>query len=112
MRLNWTLTLATIFSIAAASSVTQRQQAGKFRLKTGGSSNNEHNSLYVKAYHTGSASNDAVLTPELNSSATFFLNGTNAQYDSGLSIPWGIDLGGDENNAREWIVANQLELDS
>jgi len=51
----------------------------------------------VGANHTGSASFDAVLTPELKSSATFFLNGTNAQYDSGLSIPWGIDLAGDEN---------------
>jgi hypothetical protein len=50
--------------------------------------------------------------PELTSSATFFLNGSNIQYDSGRSIPWGIDLAGDENYAREWIVAHQLELDS
>jgi hypothetical protein len=66
----------------------------------------------VGANHTGSTSFDAVLTPELTSSATFFLNGSNIQYDSGLSIPWGIDLAGDENYAREWIVAHQLELDS
>ncbi|KAN0086351.1 hypothetical protein V8E54_000039 [Elaphomyces granulatus] len=72
----------------------------KFRLKTGVSSNNEHNSLYVGANHTGSTSFDAVLMPELTSSATFFLNGSNIQYDSGRSIPWGIDLAGDENYAQ------------
>jgi hypothetical protein len=105
MRLGLAFSLATIlvFSIVSANPVDQRRQTGneaKFRLKTGGSSNIEHNNLYVESYHTGAGASDAVLAG-LNTSAIFFLNGTNAQYDAGTPFPWGINLEGDTNYA-EW----------
>jgi len=109
MRLGLALSLATIISIAAANPVSQRQTGdeNKFRLKTGGSSHTEHNNLYVESYHTGAGASDAVLAPGLNSSAIFFLNGTNAQYDAGTPFPWGINLAGDVNYAGwEFVTLN------
>lgn len=119
MRLGLAFSLATIlvFSIVSAIPIAQRRQTGnegKFRLKTGGSSNIEHNNLYVESYHTGAGASDAVLAG-LNTSAIFFLNGTNAQYDAGTPFPWGINLEGNTNYAGEWIVscgAHWFELGS
>ena len=58
-------TTSTIAATVASSS------SEHFHLKSSGATNQEHNSLYVYAYHTGAGLNDAVLIKDVNTAARF-----------------------------------------
>ncbi|PWY75535.1 hypothetical protein BO70DRAFT_364070 [Aspergillus heteromorphus CBS 117.55] len=84
--------LALLASAVAASPLASRQDSSSstFHLKTSGASNDDHNNLYVYAYHTGAGFNDAVLTSDVGTASPAFLNGTNTQFDLGTPFPWGL----------------------
>ncbi|KAL4787069.1 hypothetical protein BJX76DRAFT_354481 [Aspergillus varians] len=102
-------TLSLLIAAAAASPLHVRRQAiqtpDKFLLKTSGSENSEHNDLYVYGYHTGAGLNDAVLTPDVETASTAFLNGTKVQFDYDTPFPWGLSPQGVTNYAR-WQFVN------
>lgn len=78
----------------------QRRQANTtipFYLKTSGAANDQHNNLYVTAYHTGAGFNDAVLESSNQNAAKAILNGTNVQFELGTPFPWGFDMGSATN---------------
>ncbi|PYH88257.1 hypothetical protein BO71DRAFT_391913 [Aspergillus ellipticus CBS 707.79] len=98
--------LALLASAVAASPIVSRQASSSnstqtFHLKTSGASNEDHNNLYVEAYHTGAGFNDAVLTSDVGSAAPAFLNGTYTQFDLGTPFPWGFKLTA-PNNYGAW----------
>ncbi|KAJ5037137.1 hypothetical protein NUH16_005020 [Penicillium rubens] len=78
------LTASTLVATVASSS------SKHFHLKSSGATNQEHNSLYVYAYHTGAGLNDAVLTKDVNTASSAYLNGTNALFDLNTEFPWGV----------------------
>lgn len=78
------LTASTLVVTVASSS------SKHFHLKSSGATNQEHNSLYVYAYHTGVGLNDAVLTKDVNTASSAYLNGTNALFDLNTEFPWGV----------------------
>lgn len=78
------LTASTIAATVASSS------SKHFNLKSSGATNQEHNNLYVYAYHTGAGLNDAVLTEDVNTASSAYLNGTNALFDLNTELPWGV----------------------
>ncbi|CAG8158964.1 unnamed protein product [Penicillium nalgiovense] len=60
-----------------------------------------HNNLYVYAYHTGAGLNDAVLTKDVNTASSIYLNGTNAFIDFNTKLLWGVVATGD-NKFTSW----------
>jgi microcompartment protein CcmK/EutM len=103
MKLLSTLTLL-VSAVAANPMLHTTRQATDatkpFHLKTADASNEKHNNLYVYAYHTGAGFNDAVLTSDVNTASTAFLNGTYTQFDLKTPFPWGFNPIGDTNYAR------------
>ncbi|KAJ5183101.1 hypothetical protein N7492_000717 [Penicillium capsulatum] len=94
--------LISLALLVAATIATPIARApNEFTLKTSDTSHSEHNDLYVYAYHTGAALNDAVLSKNASIATSFFLNGTRAQADLQTDFPWGIYIPGDTNYA-EW----------
>lgn len=95
--------LALLASTVAASPMLYPRQSSNstqsFYLKTSGASNDNHNNLYVYAYHTGAGFNDAVLTSDVGTASPAFLNGTHTQFDLGTSFPWGFKMGVQNNYA-------------
>ncbi|GAD96503.1 conserved hypothetical protein [Paecilomyces variotii No. 5] len=93
-----------------ANSALQRRASNTsapFYLKTSGGANEQHNNLYLVAYHTGAGFNDAVLESSSQNAAKGVLNGTNVQFELGTSFPWGIDMGSDTNyGAWEFVQIN------
>ncbi|CAG7971834.1 unnamed protein product [Penicillium salamii] len=77
------MTTSTIAATVASSS------SEHFHLKSSGATNQEHNNLYVYAYHTGSGLSDAALTNDVNTASSVYLNGTNALFDFNTKFPWG-----------------------
>lgn len=100
-------TLSLLIGAAAASpfQVGRRdsQNPDKFHLKTSGSENPDHNDLYVYGYHTGAGLNDAVLTPDVETASTGFLNGTKLQFDYDTQFSWGMNPVGVTNYAGEYL---------
>ncbi|CAI7673259.1 unnamed protein product [Penicillium viridicatum] len=82
-------------------------------LKSIRANNQEHNNLYVYAYHTGSGLNDAVLTNDVDTAGTVYLNGTNALFDFNTKPSRSHRLGPDLDNRRpmkRWILCQRLQL--
>ncbi|PYI12012.1 hypothetical protein BO78DRAFT_392685 [Aspergillus sclerotiicarbonarius CBS 121057] len=97
--------LALLASTVAAGPIVLPRAASNststFHLKTSGASNEDHNNLYVYAYHTGAGFNDAVLTSDVGTASPAFLNGTHTQFDLGTPFPWGFKMGV-QNNYAAW----------
>lgn len=72
-----------------------------FHLKSSGATNPDHNDLYVYAYHTGAGLNDAVLTKDIDTASSVYLNGTKALFDLNSDFPWGVVATGNTNYACE-----------
>ncbi|CAI7646701.1 unnamed protein product [Penicillium palitans] len=72
-----------------------------FRLKSIGATNQEHNNLYVYAYHIGVGLNNAVLTKDVNTASSVYLNGINAFFDFRTELLWGVVATGD-NKYTSW----------
>lgn len=93
--------LASAVMAMPANPAIQRRQAANttapFFLKTSGGANEQHNNLYLTAYHTGAGFNDAVLESSNQNAAKAILNGTNVQFELGTSFPWGLDMGAATN---------------
>ncbi|CAG8217824.1 unnamed protein product [Penicillium salamii] len=70
-----------------------------FHLKSSGATNPDHNDLYVYAYHTGAGLNDAVLTKDIDTASSVYLNGTKALFDLNSDFPWGVVATGNTNYA-------------
>lgn len=98
MNLLTALTLLATTATALANPVNPRAQK-EFHLKTSGAKNNNHNNLFVYAYHTGAGLNDAVLDKDSAHAAPFYFNGTEALADLGTEFPWGMIATGDTNYA-------------
>lgn len=82
--------LALLASAVTANPILARQDASKpFHLKTASASNQDHNGLYVYAYHTGAGFNDAVLTQDEGKAAPAVLNGTTTQFQLS-ELQWGM----------------------
>ena len=94
------LVLAT--SAIAAPITTTTKESKHFNLKTSGATNENHNNLYVYAYHTGAGLNDAVLTTDASIASPVYLNGTNAVVDLKSELPWGLIATGNTNYACEY----------
>ncbi|KAJ5350340.1 hypothetical protein N7541_008067 [Penicillium brevicompactum] len=77
------LTASTTAATVASSS------SKHFHLKSSGATNQEHNNLYVYAYHTGSGLSDVALTNYVSTASSVYLNGTNALVDFNTKFPWG-----------------------
>jgi len=74
-----------------------RSSPNHFHLKSTGATNPDHNNLYVYAYHTGAGLNDAVLTADVNTASSVYLNGTKALFDLESDFPWGVVAVGNTN---------------
>lgn len=82
--------LALLASAVTANPILARQDASKpFHLQTASASNQDHNGLYVYAYHTGAGLNDAVLTQDEGKAAPAVLNGTTTQFQLS-ELQWGM----------------------
>ncbi|EKV11973.1 hypothetical protein Pdw03_6952 [Penicillium digitatum] len=100
------LLLLATSAIAAPVTITTRQSK-RFHLKSTGATNENHNNLYVYAYHTGAGLNDAVLTKDASIASPIYLNGTNALVDLKTEFSWGLIATGDTNyGSWEPIVIN------
>ncbi|KAG0156146.1 hypothetical protein PDIDSM_3322 [Penicillium digitatum] len=100
------LLLLATSAIAAPVTITTRQSK-RFHLKSTGATNENHNNLYVYAYHTGAGLNDAVLTKDASIASPIYLNGTNALVDLKNEFSWGLIATGDTNyGSWEPIVIN------
>ncbi|KAJ6072393.1 hypothetical protein N7467_010478 [Penicillium canescens] len=91
--------LLMLAASALAAPVAKRQTPNLFRLKTTSATNTEHNDLYVYGYHTGAGLNDAVLTKDVGTASSAYLNGTNVFFDYKTEFPWGMKAIGDTNYA-------------
>ncbi|KAJ6118845.1 hypothetical protein N7471_013465 [Penicillium samsonianum] len=93
--------LTTLFMLTASTvAATLTSSSPKhFRLKSSGATNQEHNNLYVFAYHTGAGLNDAVLTKYVNNASSVCLNGTKALFDFDTKSPRGVVATGDTKYA-------------
>ncbi|KZN87877.1 hypothetical protein EN45_064380 [Penicillium chrysogenum] len=69
-----------------------------FHLKSVGATNQEHNNLYVYAYHTGTGLNDADLTKDVNTASSAYLDGTNAFFGFNTELLWEVVATGDNKN--------------
>ncbi|KXG50180.1 uncharacterized protein PGRI_061470 [Penicillium griseofulvum] len=102
--------LTSLFLLATsviAAPVASAKESKHFHLKSTGATNNNHNNLYVYAYHTGAGLNDAVLSKDASIASSVYLNGTNALFDLKTEFPWGMIATGDTNYASwEPIVIN------
>jgi hypothetical protein len=85
-----------------AAPVAKRQTPKHFHLKTTSATNTEHNDLYVYGYHTGAGLNDAVLTKDVGTASSAYLNGTNVLFDYNTEFPWGMIAPGVTNYAGEY----------
>ncbi|KAI9933485.1 hypothetical protein ASPWEDRAFT_30332 [Aspergillus wentii DTO 134E9] len=99
------LALFSLISAVAATPLFHAPRASNatskpFHLKTAEASNEEHNNLYVYAYHTGAALNDAVLTSDKETASTGFLNGTHVQFNLN-NFPYGFQMF-QENPYESW----------
>ena len=90
--------LTLLATTVAATPILTRDGGKTFTLKTS-SQNNQHNNLYVTAYHTGAGLNDAVLTPDTGTARKAVLNGTNVEFQMGGNIDWGMVMPGNTNYA-------------
>lgn len=88
--------VALFVSAAAASAIPRDAPSPSFTLKTSGSSNGDHNGLYLYAYHTGAGLNDAVLSPDAGTASTALINGTQLQFPLG-SFQGHAALAGNDN---------------
>lgn len=98
-------TLTSLFILAASAIITPvagTSSPEHFRLKSTGATNQEHNNLYVYAYHTGAGLNDAVLTKDVNTASSVYLNGTNAFFDFHTELLWGVVATGDNKYTCEF----------
>jgi hypothetical protein len=96
--------LAPLLMLAASAIAAPVTRAPKnFHLKTSGAANPEHNNLYVYGYHTGAGLNDAVLTKDVGTASSAYLNGTNVFFDYKTEFPWGMTAVGDTNYACEFF---------
>ncbi|KAL4918691.1 hypothetical protein BDW62DRAFT_210310 [Aspergillus aurantiobrunneus] len=86
-------TLSLLIGAAAASPFNVGRQDTKtpdtFYLKTS-AENQAHDGLYVYGYHTGAGLNDAVLTSDVGTASTAYLNGTKVQFDYDTTFPWAL----------------------
>ncbi|CAG8262603.1 unnamed protein product, partial [Penicillium nalgiovense] len=97
-------TLTSLLMLAASAIITPvagTSSPEHFHLKSIGATNQEHNNLYVYAYHTGAGLNDAVLTKDVNTASSVYLNGTNAFFDFNTELLWGVVATGD-NKYTSW----------
>ena len=90
--------LALLATTVAATPILSRDAGKPFTLKTT-SQNNDHNDLYVYAYHTGAGLNDAVLSKSAGTASSAVLNGTNLQFQLGSGLTFGMLMPGDTNYA-------------
>ncbi|KAJ5562571.1 hypothetical protein N7535_002982 [Penicillium sp. DV-2018c] len=91
--------LLLLATTAIAAPVADAKESEHFHLKTSGATNSDHNDLYVYAYHTGAGLNDAVLTKDVKTASSVYLNGTQALFDLKTEFPWGMVATGDTNYA-------------
>ena len=106
-------TLTSLFILAASAIITPvagTSSPGHFRLKSIGATNQEHNNLYVYAYHTGAGLNDAVLTKDVNTASSVYLNGTNAFFDFNTELLWGVVATGDNKYTCECLPLESCVL--
>jgi hypothetical protein len=101
--------LLVLAASALAAPVAKRQTPNLFRLKTTSATNTEHNDLYVYGYHTGAGLNDAVLTKDVGTASSAYLNGTNVFFDYKTEFPWGMKAIGDTNYACEYPHPHPLK---
>jgi hypothetical protein len=97
--------LTSLFLLATsviAAPVASAKESKRFHLKSTGATNDNHNNLYVYAYHTGAGLNDAVLSKDASIASSVYLNGTNALFDLKTEFPWGMIATGDTNYACEY----------
>jgi hypothetical protein len=83
MLLNNVAKYITILATAVAATATgclASAPAKTFKLKTTGSTNAAHNSLYVTSYHTGAGTSDPVLSTNAAGSSVWQLNDTQVVY--------------------------------
>jgi hypothetical protein len=92
------LTASTIAATVASSS------SKHFHFKSSDATNQEHKNLYVSAYHTDAGLNDAVLTQDVNTASSVYLNGTNALFDFNTKFPWGFVATGDTKYTCEYTA--------
>ncbi|KAJ6037940.1 uncharacterized protein N7446_012214 [Penicillium canescens] len=88
----------TCLSLLAASAIAAPIASSfpkHFHLKSRGATNQEHNNLYVYAYHTGPGLNDAALTKDVNTASSVFLTGTKALFNFNTEFSWGVVATGD-----------------
>ncbi|RMJ24294.1 hypothetical protein PHISP_04835 [Aspergillus sp. HF37] len=82
--------LALLATAVTANPILARHDASKpFHLKTASASNQDHNGLYVCAYHTGAGLNDAVLTQDEGKASPAVLNGSTTQFQLS-ELQWGL----------------------
>lgn len=95
--------LAVLASTVSSTPLIPRSPSSSsksFHLKTSDASGNDnHNNLFVYAYHTGAGLNDAVLSTKADQGSPAFLNGTKVQFDLDTPFPWGLKMTGDTNYA-------------
>ncbi|CAG7937285.1 unnamed protein product [Penicillium salamii] len=106
-------TVTSLFILAASAIITPvagTSSLGHFRLKSIGATNQEHNNLYVYAYHTGAGLNDAVLTKDVNAASSVYLNGTNAFFDFNTELLWGVVATGDNKYTCECLPLESCVL--
>ncbi|KAJ5360146.1 hypothetical protein N7517_009337 [Penicillium concentricum] len=105
--MNFLTSLLLLATSVIAAPVDTAKESKHFHLKSTGATNANHNNLYVYAYHTGAGLNDAVLTEDVGTASSIYLNGTNALFDLKTEFPWGMIATGDTNYASwEPIVIN------
>ncbi|KAJ5317441.1 hypothetical protein PENANT_c074G11108 [Penicillium antarcticum] len=92
--------LAPLLMLAASAIAAPVAKTPKtFHLKTTSATKAEHNDLYVYGYHTGAGLNDAVLTQDVGTASSAYLNGTNVVFDYKTEFPWGMIAVGNTNYA-------------
>lgn len=89
------LTCLFLLAASAIAAPTAISFPKHFHLKSKGATNQEHNNLYVYAYHTGPGLNDAALTKDLNTASSVSLTGTKALFNFNTEFPWGVVATGD-----------------
>ncbi|CAG7959116.1 unnamed protein product [Penicillium nalgiovense] len=97
-------TLTSLLMLAASAIVTPVASTSSpehFHIKSVGATNQEHNNLYVYAYHTGAGPNDAVLAKDVNTASSVYLDGTGTFFDFNTKLLWGVVATGD-NKFTSW----------
>ena len=98
-------TLTSLLMLAASAIVTPVASTSSpehFHIKSVGATNQEHNNLYVYAYHTGAGPNDAVLAKDVNTASSVYLDGTGTFFDFNTKLLWGVVATGDNKFTCEY----------